>query len=99
MDIQYGNVWTNIGVDLLKKQNINIGDTMQVQIYSGTALVFQGVVPYVRTFGDVPEGRPLAYMNSLMQLSFALNMKSFATENKVSSGPEWSVKITKAVTK
>ena len=96
LDIQYGNVWTNIGVDLLKKQNINIGDTIQVQIYSGTALVFQGELPYVHTFGDVPEGKPLAYMNSLMQLSFALNMKSFATENKVSSGPEWSVKITKA---
>jgi len=68
LDIQYGNVWTNIGSELLKKQGINIGDTMLVKIYSGTALAFQGTLPYVHTFGDVPEGKPLAYMNSLMQL-------------------------------
>jgi len=96
LDIQYGNVWTNIGSELLKKQGINIGDTMLVKIYSGTALAFQGTLPYVHTFGDVPEGKPLAYMNSLMQLSFALNKKSFASENQVNSGPEWSVKIVKA---
>ncbi|MEI6286290.1 MAG: S-adenosyl-l-methionine hydroxide adenosyltransferase family protein [Bacillota bacterium] len=99
LDIQYGNVWTNIGAELLIKQGIKIGDNILVNISSGDKPIFQGVMPYVHTFGDVPEGKPLAYMNSLMQLSFALNMKSFSEVNKVYSGPDWVVTIDKAPAK
>ncbi|MFA6075245.1 MAG: S-adenosyl-l-methionine hydroxide adenosyltransferase family protein [Negativicutes bacterium] len=99
LDVQYGNVWTNIGVELLSNQGVKIGDNILVKIYSNNKLVFQGILPYVHTFGDVPDGKPLAYMNSLMQLSFALNMKSFSAENKVYSGPDWSVEIAKASAK
>lgn len=96
LDIQYGNIWTNIGADLLAKDNVKVGDRLKISVYSGKTLVYQGIMPYVHTFGDVAAGKPLAYLNSLMQLSFALNMDSFAKVNKVSSGPEWSVKVEKA---
>ena len=41
----------------------------------------------------IAEGKPLVYLNSLMQLSIALNMGSFAETFHVSSGSEWSISV------
>lgn len=93
LDIQYGNVWTNIGSGLLNQLNIRHGDTLQVSIYYKNKRVYQGKMPYTETFGAVQRGKPLAYLNSLLQLSFALNQESFARIHRVSSGNEWSVVV------
>lgn len=53
-------------------------------------------MPYENTFGDVEEGMPLVYLNELLNVSLALNMDSFAGRYGIGSGPEWSVRITKA---
>ncbi|NBV11138.1 MAG: hypothetical protein EBS04_06720 [Chitinophagia bacterium] len=42
----------------------------------------------------VAVGKPLAYLNSLMQLSFALNQGSMAEKFNIGSGPDWTVEIT-----
>ncbi len=52
-------------------------------------------MPLANTFGDVPEGRPLAYFNSLLQFSVAINMGNFATTFGIQSGPAWKVKISR----
>jgi S-adenosylmethionine hydrolase len=95
LDIQYGNVWTNIGADLFNQLHLKIGDTLQVSIFHNAKKIYQGKIPYAETFGEVAKGRPLAYLNSLLQVSFALNQASFANVNHVSSGSEWSVEIKK----
>ncbi len=95
LDIQYGNVWTNIDKKLIDALNIKKNDLLKVEIYNKGNRVYQGTIPYVNSFGDVPDGKPLAYANSLMQLSFALNMDSFSAVHKVYSGPEWTVKVQK----
>lgn len=95
LDIQYGNVWTNIGADLLKQLNLQYGDTLQVSIYHKRKQVYHGKMPYTETFGAVKTGKPLAYLNSLLQLSFALNMGNFAKTYRVASGSEWSVEVKK----
>jgi hypothetical protein len=38
-------------------------------------------------------GKPVAYLNSLMQLSFALNQDSFANVYHISNGSDWSVEV------
>ena len=38
---------------------------------------------------------PLLYLNSLMSVSFALNMGDFAKKNAISYGAEWSVRLEK----
>jgi len=43
----------------------------------------------------VDEGKPLAYLNSLLELSFALNMQDFASKFSVGKGPGWKVICTK----
>ena len=37
------------------------------------------------------KGQPLAYLNSLLQLSFALNQGDFAKTYSIASGNEWHV--------
>jgi S-adenosylmethionine hydrolase len=95
LDVQYGNLWTNIGDDLIKKLNFKVGDRLHLVIYKNGEKKYEGDAPYSDTFGEVTVGKPLAYMNSLMQLSFALNQGSFADAYKIGSGNEWSVVVNK----
>lgn len=93
LDLQYGNVWTNIGADLFNQWKLKPGDKLQVTIYNNRQKVYTGVMPYAETFGAVAKGKPLAYLNSLLQLSFALNMQNFAKTYHVSSGSAWSMEV------
>ena len=70
-------------------------DTVHLGVLEGTEVVYRGEIPYANTFGDVPEGAPLLYLNSLMNVSFALNMGDFAKKHAISYGGEWSVRLEK----
>jgi S-adenosylmethionine hydrolase len=96
LDPQYGNVWTNIPSDMLTSLKIGNGDRVSVTIHEGEAVRATLTMPYVRTFGDVPLGHPLVYVNSVGMVAIALNQKDFATTYRVASGPEWRVSITAA---
>jgi S-adenosylmethionine hydrolase len=95
LDIQYGNVWTNIDASLFNSLGLKFGDRLQVDIYHGKERVYSGDMPYGQTFGAVEKGKPLAYLNSLLQLSFALNQGDFAKTYQVSSGSDWKVEVRK----
>jgi S-adenosylmethionine hydrolase len=95
LDFQYGNVWTNISADVFEKFEPKIGDRFAVTIAKAGNKVFSGELPYVRTFGEVPEGAPLLYLNSLLNVAVALNMDDFAKKHGISSGPEWSIRVKK----
>lgn len=93
LDIQYGNIWTNINDSIFNKLQLSTNKKVDVLISRGGTILFNRPVPVVNTFGAVPEGQVLGYMNSLMNFSLALNMRSFADSFHVSSGPEWKVQI------
>jgi len=95
LDVQYGNIWTNISGDLFKKLNPKIGDVFKVIIYKNKIKKHESIMPYMATFGGVAKGKPLLYLNSLLQVSFALNMGSFSAVHKVLSGNEWGVEVRK----
>ncbi len=95
LDVQYGNIWTNIPSELFKQLNAKVGDKLTVTVYHNKQKVYTGTMPYCTTFGSVPEGRPLLYLNSLMQVAFALNMGNFSAAHKVYSGNEWRVEVKK----
>lgn len=95
LDIQYGNVWTNISADLFKKLGISVGGKVKLTVLEGERQVFQGEMPFANTFGEVPEGQNMSYLNSLMNFSFAVNMGDFSAKYGVKSGPNWKVKIEK----
>lgn len=96
LDIQYGNIWTNIGQELWKHFVTlpHAKNSIVVKIFHQQKLVYQGAMPFENTFGGVAVGQPLAYLNSLMQLSFALNQGSMADKYHIASGADWNVEIT-----
>lgn len=96
LDWQYGNVWTNLDDGLFASLAPKFGDRFHVTITHGAKTVFTGDIPYARTFGDVPEGEPLLYVNSLMNVALALNQGSFAAKHGVASGGDWSIRVEKA---
>lgn len=95
LDIQYGNVWSNIDKATFEKLNAKVGDMLNVEIKNNGTVVYSGKIKYVNTFGDVPEGENLIYLNEMFNVSLAVNMGSFSEKYKVYSGSEWSIKITK----
>lgn len=95
LDIQYGNVWSNISDKLLNQAKIKLNDTLCVTIFKGSKKQYEGKMPYVASFGDVPEGQPLVYLNSLLNVSVALNRDNFAQKYQIKSGADWNIDIKK----
>jgi len=96
LDFQFGNVWTDISDELFAKMSPKIGGRFLVTLSERGRIVYRGEMPFVRTFGDVPEKSPLLYLNSLLNVSFALNQTNFAQTHGISAGAAWVVKIEKA---
>lgn len=95
LDEQYGNIWTNIPDSLINKAGWGYGDSLLVEFFNKDSIVFKDTLPLKKTFGEVQEGKPLAYFNSLMNFSIATNMSSYAGEYNISSGQGWSITIKK----
>jgi S-adenosylmethionine hydrolase len=95
LDIQYGNIWTNIGASLFNQLGLTYGNTLHVEIFHKQDKIYSADMPYCQTFGAVEKGRPLVYLNSLLQLSFALNQGDFARTYSVESGSDWRVEVWK----
>ena len=96
IDFHYGNVWTNIPDTLFNELKPAFGDKFQVVIFHDGKEAYRGVLPYVRTFGAVPVGAPLLYLNSLLNVGFALNRGSFSAAHNLASGGGWTVRLERA---
>jgi len=95
LDIQFGNVWTNIPKELFDQLHVQLGQPVRVRISHNGELVDDTVAPYQRTFGEVPSGQPLVYINSLLNVAVALNLGNYAAAHKVQSGVDWLVEVSK----
>ena len=93
LDVQYGNVWTNIPRDILADAGLEPGNEVQLEIFQGDSVVLSLQLPWKKTFGEVAVGQALMYINSLGQASLALNQGDFAAAYKIGSGPGWRVQI------
>lgn len=95
LDVQYGNVWSNIPQALFDQLGVRLGERVKVEIYDGGTLVDSVTAPYARTFGDVPVGQPVVYINSLMNVALALNQGDYARDHHVGSGAQWSIRLSR----
>ncbi len=95
LDIQYGNIWTNIDAAFFKNLRLQYGGNLHVSIFQNSKKMYEADMPFATTFSAVEKGKPLCYLNSLLNVSFALNEGSFSQEYKIFSGPDWTVEISK----
>lgn len=78
LDGPFGNLITDIRAERFNELGYKTGDTVNVRI-GGKAYT----LPFVSTFGDVPVGQPLLYIDSSNLLSVAINQGNFAQANGV----------------
>jgi S-adenosylmethionine hydrolase len=93
LDVQYGNVWTNINDSIFNMLHVEPKEKMEVKINRNGTPVFDQDVEFLHTFGDVPEGKTLAYLNSLLNLSLAINKGNMADSFHINSGAEWNIVV------
>ncbi|MYM36006.1 DNA-directed RNA polymerase subunit delta [Duganella sp. FT50W] len=96
LDVKYGNVWTNIPKALFEQLGVKEHERVRVRFFHNKKLVHTVVAPYEHTFGGVAKGQPVVYLNSLLDVAVALNQGNYAAKNKIDSGVEWEVEVSKA---
>ncbi len=95
LDIHYGNVWTNINVELFDELGIGVGESAWVRISDGTETLFEERVRYVSSFGGVDLGEPALYVNDILNIGLAVNQGDFAKQYGVVPGPDRNIEIWK----
>lgn len=80
-DEPYGNIWTDITTADLEAIGCQLGD--QIFVKAGDQ---EQALPWVVSFGHVPEGKPLAYIASGDTLALAINMGDFRKTWKLEEG-------------
>ena len=95
LDPQFGNIWTNIDRETFKALELAPGDSVSIVIFNDGKVVLTQTVPYFPTFGRVPVGEPLLYLNSLNKVSLAINQGNYSETFDVKSGASWSIRIEK----
>ena len=95
LDKRFGSPWTNITHDIIKEIGIDYGSNVHVVINHNGNKVYEKDIPLLKSFGETNVGNELVFINSLLNVSFAVNQGSFAEKNKVDSGIEWTVEISK----
>lgn len=90
-----GNIYFNIDRGLFERDKPAYGDVYEVVITNDERVVWQGAIPYVKSFGSVPVGENLLFMNSSGLLSVAVNQGNFADKYGIGYGPDWRVRIVK----
>ena len=78
LDGPFGNLITDISAARFRELGYRVGDKVSVSLGDATL-----VIPYVSTFGDVPTGQPLMYIDSSGLLSVAINQGNFAQEHHI----------------
>jgi len=82
-DGPFGNLVSDVYAITFKALGYKVGD--QVPIYlAGQRYEF----PFVKTFSDVPVGKPLLYIDSRGRLGISINQRNFSETYKVGEGAE-----------
>jgi S-adenosylmethionine hydrolase len=86
LDGPFGNLITDIGDELFQRLGYRLGDKVHIKVGR-----VELAVPYVSTFGDVPLGQPLLYIDSSGLVSLAINQGDFAKVHGITPPAELTV--------
>jgi S-adenosylmethionine hydrolase len=73
LDDPFGSLITDIPGEEFKKLGYNLGDKVRVELYKK-----QVILPYVKTFMDVPVGDSLLYVDSRGRVGIAINQGNYS---------------------
>lgn len=96
-DYHFGLICSNIPVEVFEQEGISYGDVVKVRILQrGKEVpVFEGEVPFCRSFGFVEEGEPLLMVSETLQIQIAINCENMSEKYGILAGSDWTMEIEK----
>lgn len=88
-----GNISFSIDRHLFEEIDPAYGEIFDIVIRNNDEIAWEGSLPYAKSFGDVPLGDNLLFVNSSGDTSIAVNQGNFADEYGIGSGDSWSIEI------
>jgi S-adenosylmethionine hydrolase len=85
-DGPFGNLVLNIPAETFVRLGYRLGDRVPVTLDHSSYLL-----PFVRTFSDVPVGKDLFYIDSRGRLGLATNQGNFSERHKTGEGAELTI--------
>ncbi len=90
-----GNISFSIDRHLFEEIDPAYGEIYDVVIRNIGEVAWEGSLPYTKSFGDVPLGDNLLFVNSSGSTSIAVNQGNFADKYGIGSGDNWTIEIRK----
>lgn len=94
-DPNFGNLWTNIPLELINKAGFKYGDYAQLKIFFEDKERFNEVLLFEKSFGFAEKGQPIIYNNELMRVALAVSQGSFEEKYNIGYGTGWSLEFRK----
>ncbi|MEM6818709.1 MAG: SAM-dependent chlorinase/fluorinase [Pseudomonadota bacterium] len=88
-----GNIFFNIDRAMFELDKAEYGDLYDVVLMYKGEMLFEGAIPYARSFGSVDVGENLLFINSSGDLSVAINQGNFAEKYLIDAGVEWKITL------
>ncbi len=90
-DPNFGNLWSNIPLDLFIEAGFSIGDKVRTKIYYRNELKYDWVLPYFDSFGKAPDKSVMIYNNELNKMALAKVCGSLEKDYGIDFGPDYKV--------
>ena len=94
-DPNFGNLWTNIPLELFTQAGFTYGEHLEVTIRNEGEVIFSEKVLFHQSFGFASMGEPVIYNNELMRVGLAVNQGSFSEKYHIGYGSAWEVEFKK----
>jgi hypothetical protein len=78
LDDPFGSLISDIPAETFKQLGYALGDKVTVRLNNKPL-----TVPYAKTFGEVPVGQPLVYVDSRGRIELSVNQRNFSDVYKV----------------
>jgi S-adenosylmethionine hydrolase len=96
-DPNFGNLWTNIPLELFTRAGFAYGDVLKVRVHHRGKTVYEGTAQFERSFGYAKNGDVMIYNNEMMRVAMAVVQGSFCEEYHLGYGADWTVDFEKTV--
>lgn len=91
----FGGIQFGITNEEFRSLGFTEGDAFKISIFHRGEAEYEGIVPFAKSFGFVPEGEAVLYCGSSKYLSLDLNMDNFMGRYSIGTGREWTAEIVK----
>lgn len=93
-DPNFGNLWTNIPLDLFEKAGFHHGDRIRTVIFFKDKKIFDEVIPYFSSFGMAENHQVMIYNNELNHIALAETVGNLCQNYGLGYGADYKVRFT-----